>query len=52
MEVWTIKAYNWVNGKRTLVAWADGLNARLERIMWNDYVKAGYAEIRSTKKDV
>lgn len=52
MEVWTIKAYHWNNGERTLAAWADGLNARLERIMWNDFVKAGYSEIVSTKKEV
>ena len=29
MEVWRVEVYNWVNGVKTLVAFADGFNDML-----------------------
>lgn len=49
MEIWKVEVYNYVNGVRTLVAFADGLNHRLAKYLHELYYDEGYAEVHSFK---
>lgn len=49
MEVWKVEVYDWVNGVKTLVAYADGLNHKLAVYLHNMYYDEGYAEVYSKK---
>lgn len=43
--MWEVKSYNWIDGQRTLVAWASGINSRMAKEFWNEQYRSGVAEL-------
>ena len=43
---YTVNAYSMVNGKKTLMAWATGLNHRAAKALFQIYYEEGHAYIR------
>mgnify|MGYP006906939655 CR=1 FL=1 len=51
-NMWEVKSYDWIEGKRTLVAWASGINSQMANKFWNEQYRAGRAmiEIKNLEK--
>ena len=43
--MWEVKSYNWIKGKRPLVACASGINSQMANKFWNEEYRSGRAMI-------
>lgn len=50
--MWEVKSYDWIDGKKTLVAWASNINSDVAENFWNEQYRAGRAVVHMKNMDL